>query len=105
VPPVSYEVTARVRKDLVASFASFMTEKHIREVLQTGAFVAASFERLSADVFRTRYSATSLADVERYVNTHSARLRADVAVHFPEGVEFTRETWTRIEEFDLGPTS
>jgi len=100
---VSYEVTARVRKDLITRFSSYMTEKHVREVLQTGAFVAASFERLSPEVFRTRYSAASVADVERYLSAHSARLRADVAAHFPEGIEFTRETWTKVAEFGLGP--
>lgn len=99
MPAISYEVTATVREDLTASFAAYMTDKHIRDVLQTGAFVGASFDRLSPTVFRTRYDADSLADLERYLAQHATRLRADVAMHFPEGITFTRETWMRVADF------
>lgn len=102
MPAVTYEVTAHVRDDLAVSFQSFMREKHIRDVLQTGAFVGATFDRLSPTVFRTRYEAESPAALERYLDEHAPRLRADVATHFPAGVEYTRETWNRLADFKPG---
>jgi Domain of unknown function (DUF4286) len=97
---IQYEVTARVHEDLAVRFSTFMTEKHIRDVLQTGAFLGASFDRLSPTVFRTSYEAASAADLDHYLAQHATRLRADVAAHFPSGIELSRETWTGIAAFE-----
>jgi len=102
VPSVSYEVTATVRADLVARYEAYMSEKHIREVLATGAFVVARLERAEPGRYRIRYEAATRDDLDRYLSTHAPRLRADALAHFPEGVELSREEWTRVADFALG---
>ena len=102
MPSVSYEVTATVRADLIARYESFMQEKHIREVLATGAFVAARFERAAPGRYRIRYEAATRDDLDRYLSAHAPRLRADALAHFPEGVELSREEWTRVADFAHG---
>lgn len=99
---VSYEVILRVRQDLVASFTAYMREKHIRDVMQTGLFIDAHFERESDYTFRARYTAASAADLESYISQHAPRLRADVSAHFPDGIEIRRQTWTQVAEFGHG---
>lgn len=102
MPTVWYEVRATVRDDVRSRFESYMRDKHIRDVLATGAFERAFFERAGPGEFRTRYEAASREKLEQYLDAHASRLRADVQVHFPEGVEYHREEWTAVAKFRPG---
>jgi hypothetical protein len=100
---ISYEVTAVVEEKLVAAYERYMRETHIPEVLATGCFQGAIFERSSPGRYRTRYAARVQADLDRYLESHTAALRADFAIHFPEGVTLSRDVWRTLERWEGVP--
>lgn len=96
---ITYEVTATVREDLRSRFEVFLRERHIPDVLATGLFAGAHLERADDGRFRSRYDLELREDLERYLSVHATRLRADMLVHFPDGVEFAREVWNELVEW------
>lgn len=97
-----YEVRASVRPDVVTRYEAYMREKHIRDVLATGAFRSATLERAAAGEYCIRYEAPSRDALERYLRDHAPRLREDANAHFPEGVELRRAEWVLVEQFRAG---
>ncbi len=97
---IAYEVTAEVEERLVAAFEGYMRDTHIPEVLASACFRAAMLERSSPGRYRTRYLAGSRADLDRYLENHTAALRADFSAHFPEGVALSREVWSTLERWE-----
>jgi hypothetical protein len=95
---VTYEVTAKVRADLVEQYESYM-RLHIPDVLATGKFVAATFARAPGGHYRARYEAADQQSLDRYLAEDTARLRADFASHFPNGVELSREVWDTLQSW------
>ena len=95
---VTYEVTALVRPDLVATYETYMRH-HIVELLATGRFVRATFSRAGGNRYRIRYEAEDQKSVDRYIAEEAPRLRADFAEHFPKGVDVSREIWDTIGEW------
>lgn len=96
---ITYEVTATVRDDLRKRYEVYMRERHIPDVLLTGLFAGAQFLRDDEGRFCARYELVDRAALERYLSTHSGRLRADFAAHFPEGVELRREIWSGLMQW------
>lgn len=96
---ITYEVTATVRDDLRGRYEVYMRERHIPDVLLTGLFARAHLLRGEDGRFRARYELEDRAALDRYLATHAARLRADVAAHFPDGVEFARDVWNVLTEW------
>ncbi|WP_018465608.1 DUF4286 family protein [Calidithermus timidus] len=90
---VTYEITATVRADLCAAYERYMCERHIPDLLKTGAFAGASFSRSAPGRYRVRYEAHDRAALDRYLTEHAPRLRRHVSEMFPEGVELSREEW------------
>ena len=86
---IIYEVTAIVDPSIVDEYEKYMREQHISELLATGYFAAAFFAK-TEDMFRIGYHCDSRKDLEAYFANHAGRLRAEMAVRFPEGVEFSR---------------
>jgi hypothetical protein len=97
---IAYEVTSRVEESLVGRFEQYMRETHIPEVLATGCFQAAVFARSSPGRYRTSYVARTQADLDRYLETHTAALRVDFAAHFPKGVALSREVWVTVRRWE-----
>jgi hypothetical protein len=97
---IAYEVSAEVRRDLRDAFERFMVERHIPELMATGCFIEAHFERSASGKYRTRYEAHNRAALEVYMDRHAARLRAHVAETFPEGITFEREEWETLASFE-----
>lgn len=93
---ITYEVTATVREDLRGRFEVYMRERHIPDVLLTGLFRGAQFLRAEDGRFRTQYVLEGRAELERYLATHAARLRADAQAHFPDGIDYVREVWNPL---------
>lgn len=93
---IAYEVTVTVREDLRGRYEVYMRERHVPDVLLTGLFVGAQMLRDDDGRFRVRYELVDRAALDRYLAVHAARLRADFAAHFPEGVEVQRDTWTGL---------
>ena len=94
---LSYEVTIHVEDpSLAPALRQYMTGTHVAEVLATGCFVDGRFEQSAPDVYRTRYTARSQADLDRYVAEHAPRLRDDFVRHFPAGLRITRAVWNEL---------
>jgi Domain of unknown function (DUF4286) len=97
---IAYEVTSEVEESLVGRFEQYMRETHIPEVLATGCFQAAVLARSSPGRYRTSYVARTRADLDRYLERHTAGLRADFAARFPEGVSLSREVWVTVQRWE-----
>ena len=99
---IAYEVAAELEERLVGRYERYMRKTHIPDVLATGCFQAVVFARSSPLRYRTSYVARNQADLDRYLESHTAGLRADFAAHFPEGVSLSREVWVTVERQDGG---
>ena len=91
---VTYEITAAVRPDLCEAYERYMRERHIPDLLETGAFAGASLSRSSPGRYRIRYEAHSRDALDRYLTEHAPRLRRHFAETFADGVELAREEWS-----------
>ncbi len=96
---VTYEITATVRSELAAAYESYMRDRHIPELLETGCFVAASLGRSAAGQYRIRYEARDRESLDRYLAEHAPRLRQHATEMFPEGMQIAREEWTVLEHW------
>jgi hypothetical protein len=99
---IAYEVTAEMEEKLAGPYERYMRESHIPAVLATGCFHAAVLARSSPGRYRTSYLARSQADLDRYLETHTAALRADFTANFPAGVMLSREVWDTVERWEGG---
>lgn len=100
---ITYEVNAQVDDSVSEKFERYMKDKHLHDVLATGCFVSATFERATKGRYRTLYRAPTQEDVDRYLRQHTALLREDFAKHFPSGVKLEREVWTELHARGRGP--
>lgn len=94
---VTYEITAIVRDDLVDAYEKYMRERHIPDVLRSGAFSSASFSRSAPGRYRIRYEASARSQLDDYLANHAAALRGHFTQTFPAGIELSREEWIVIE--------
>ena len=97
---VVYEVTVEVERSLVEAFVRYMTEEHLPQIHATGCFRRIRFDRAGPTTFRSAYQATTAADLERYLQHHTATFRADFGAHFPTGVTVSRVTWNSIAAWE-----
>ena len=95
---ITYEVNAIVDEPLRDQYERYMAQHHLRDVLASGCFVSATFERASPGKYRASYRAPTQEDVDRYLREHTSLLRADFSKHFPTGVRLEREVWTSLRE-------
>ena len=100
-PPVVYEVIAVVRDDVREAYERYMRERHVPDLLDTGAFVDASIAVASPGRYRIAYTAAGRAALDAYLRDHAARLRAHFLEEFPEGVDVSREEWTVLERWQV----
>lgn len=94
---IIYEITAVVRADLIEAYEKYMRETHIPDLLATGFFSGAKMSRADENRYRIQYEAHDQAALDEYLGSEAARLRADFAKHFAEGVEISRENWEVLE--------
>lgn len=94
---ITYEITAQVRPDLIDAYESYMRERHIDDVLETGLFASASFSKSAEGRYRIRYYAYDQAALDEYLTNRAAELRQHFNDRFPEGVELTRENWAVVQ--------
>lgn len=95
---LSYEVTIQLDDlSLANALESYMRDGHLAEVLATGCFLDGHFEQSAPGIYRTRYSVSSLEALDRYVEEHAPRLRADFQEHFPSGLRVTRAVWSECK--------
>lgn len=94
-----YEVSATVKRELVSDYERYMRERHIPDVLATGSFSGAAIVKAGENRYRILYEVVDDATLQQYLDQHAPGLRADFAVHFPTGVELSRETWKVMERW------
>ena len=88
---VLYEVTAIPDDEVREDYERYMREKHVADVLATGAFVEAHFARNADGAYRATYIAAERSALDRYLESDAPRLRADFAMHFPSGIQLSRD--------------
>lgn len=93
---IIYEVTAKVGAHISDEYERYMIERHIPDVLRTGAFTSANFLLNADGLYQTRYAARTRDDLDRYFNENADLLRQDVLKRFPAGIEFSRREWDMI---------
>jgi hypothetical protein len=98
---ISYEVTAEMDPALAGAYERYMRATHIPEVLATGCFASATFAAAGPGRYRSCYVAATQADLDRYLERHTASLRAAFATHFPVGVTLSRQVWDTLEEWEV----
>ena len=95
---IVYEIMAVVEPTLANRFEDYMSETHLPDLMATGCFLSAALSR-SGDRFQMRYTAADRAAIDKYLAEHAERLRADNLMHFPTGVQITRQLWDVMAEF------
>ena len=96
---IVYEVRAIVRDDLTEAYERYMRDRHIPDLMETGSFVAATFERAEPGRYAIRYSSPDRETLDQYLAEHAHRLRTDLLEHFPEGIELSRTELEVIASF------
>jgi hypothetical protein len=96
---IVYEVTLQVEPALAGQVEAHMRGEHIPAIAAAGCFQQIYFDRASPARFRTRYFAASQSDLDRYLEQHAPRLRAEFQARFPVGVTLTRETWSILQSW------
>lgn len=76
-----------------------MVSQHVPEVLSTGAFIHAIFDRSTPGRYRVRFEARSREALDSYLSNDAPGLREDFARRFPAGIDVSREEWAVIENF------
>ena len=96
---VTYEITATVSEELRQAYETYLIDRHIPDLMATGAFAEATIGRSSSGRYRIRYEAFSRGSLNEYLRAHAANLRADHLDSFPNGVELSRDEWEVLERF------
>ncbi len=92
---VLYEIMAVVDAAFADDFYEYLAAKHIGDLLATGLFERATLGRRGNE-FRVIYYARSRVSLDEYFRDHAERLRAEVTLHFPSGVNVTRAEWEDV---------
>ena len=88
---IVYSISIIVDLKLVERFEDFMRDTHIPDLLKTGCFESAEFDKISKGKYRATYFAKTQEDLERYLKFEAADLRKDFLSNFPDGVDIKRE--------------
>ena len=96
---VLYEVTLQVEPSLASRVEDHMRREHIPAIFATGCFQQIYFDQASPARFRTRYVARAQSDLNRYLQEHAPKLRAEFQDRFPSGVRLARETWSTVQSW------
>ena len=98
---ITYEITAIVRPDICGEYERYMIERHIPDLLETGAFEGASLSRSAEGRYCVRYEASSRETLDQYLAQHAPRLRQHFGETFPNGIELSREEWEQIQTWEI----
>jgi hypothetical protein len=97
---IRYEVRLEVDPALAGEVERYMLQTHIPEVMATGCFLRAHFDREESGQFRTTYVAASRGEFDRYIRDHAAGLRAAFLARYPQGAAPTRQLWTELGSWE-----
>ncbi|MBI3259199.1 MAG: DUF4286 family protein [Ignavibacteriae bacterium] len=102
---IQYTVTVSVPNELAREWETWMTEKHIDDVMATGKFISAHLWRLQSPEgstytrFQTQYAAESMEDYDDYRMNFAPSLQADHSAVFSSKVTASREILESIKKW------
>jgi hypothetical protein len=97
---IIYEITAKVRLDLIDDYERFMREVHVKDLLETGYFESAELARVTDGVYRTRYLIKDRETLEKYLENDATNFREDFIKQFPKGIKISREILEVLESWE-----
>lgn len=92
-----YEVRLEVDPSMAGAVEEYMRLTHIPEIMATGCFVRAHFDRAESGTYRTTYVARSRSEFDRYIAEHFSRFREAFLARFPTGIVPARELFSELE--------
>ncbi len=95
---IRYEVTLECSESTAPALERWMRNTHIPDMLATGCFVAVHFDTNDGR-FRTVYQASARPHLDRYLDEHAERLRAQFRAQFPDGVAVSRDVWEQLQSW------
>lgn len=112
---VVYEVSVSVPSESNETYAEYMTNTHIPEILKTGKFFDIQmniFEEVGHDLlnmarepewvhYKTCYYAHSAEDIKEYLEKYAPALREDFLKHCPKDAKISRRVWTLAKRWNL----
>ena len=77
---IIYNVTVNIDEDVHDDWFQWMSEVHIKDVMDTGLFLEARFSRILAEEeggrsYSIQYLCKSMEDLEKYQEEHAPRLQ------------------------------
>jgi hypothetical protein len=97
---IIYEITTKVRLDLIEAFEKYMLDEHVADVLATGYFENAEMVCVTDGVYRMCYAVESRERLEKYFENDVKKLREDFNNRFPEGIEVSRQILEVLKNWD-----
>lgn len=88
---IIYEITAKVRLDLIKEFEGFMKDVHVQDLLDTGYFEGAEMSKVTDGIYQIQYFVKDRETLKKYLETDAEHLREDFNTQFSEGVTTSRE--------------
>lgn len=101
---VVYNVTVSVDPEIAEDWANWMQEKHIPEVMQTGAFAESRFCKINGEeegvtTYATTYIAHSQEALDEYAQKFAPALQADHKARFEGRFAAFRTTLNELAVF------
>lgn len=101
---VIYNVTLSIDQSVEQDWLSWMRDKHIADVLQTGCFLECRLSRINGEedggcTYSVMYLAADQATFDRYQTQFAPELQKETATRFQGKFAAFRTTLNLIEEF------
>jgi hypothetical protein len=96
---INYSILADVPGDLKDAYESYMIDRHIPDLMETGLFTGASISRGENGHYRIDYFLSSRSDYDRYIAEHAPGLREDFEKSFSGRVNTSLTVWETIREY------
>lgn len=103
---IIYSVTVSIDTAIEANWVAWMRTQHIPDVMDTGCFLAAHFQRLvdpapedGVSTFNIQYECMSMEAYEAYAELHAPRLQEDHALRYKDRYVAFRTLLRREDSF------
>ena len=96
---INYSILADVPGDLTDAYESYMIDRHIPDLMETGLFTGASISRGEKGQYRIDYLLANSQDYDRYIAQHAPRLREHFEKQFSGRIKTSRTVWETVREY------
>ena len=99
---IIYNVTVNIDEDVHDDWFEWMSDVHIKDVMNTGLFIEARFSRILAEEeggksYSIQYLCKSMEDLEKYQEVHAPKLQEDHTSRY-EGKFVAFRTLLRVDK-------